>query len=111
MNSKVDYFMDVYFCELTLGVTDAEELKRIFRSMDSRKLLTFIYILKAVLKALRNYVRSNFDKVLRIIMLITEMLEAPVEENAKDAEIDGEMQGEVEGSEQEDSGEGEPKTN
>ena len=35
--------------------------------MDSRKLLTFIYILKAVTKTLRNYVRQNVDKINSLI--------------------------------------------
>lgn len=32
--------------------------------MDSRKLLTFIYVLKAIVKALRNYVRDHFDRII-----------------------------------------------
>lgn len=60
--------MDIYFNELTLGITNKQELQRIFSSMDSRKLLTFIYILKAVIKSLRSYTRNNFDKIFDILL-------------------------------------------
>lgn len=53
----VEYFMNIYYTELALGVTDSKQVEMIFKNMDSRKLLTFIYILKAVIKTLKNYVR------------------------------------------------------
>jgi hypothetical protein len=74
MNNKVEFFMDIYFNELTLGIKEKAELQRIFSSMDSRKLLTFIYILKASIKALRNYTRDNFDKIFSILIAMIEVL-------------------------------------
>lgn len=38
--------------------------------MDSRKLLTFIYILKCIGKTLKNYVRHNYEKVLNLLVNI-----------------------------------------
>lgn len=43
--------------------------------MDSRKLLTFIYILKAVVKGLKNYVRSHQDKIIKVIMNLVKVIE------------------------------------
>lgn len=42
--------------------------------MDSRKFLTFIYILKCIGKTLKNYVRNNYEKVLKILVNIIEVL-------------------------------------
>ncbi len=36
--------------------------------MDSRKLLTYIYILKAVVKGLKNYVRIHYDKIVKFLL-------------------------------------------
>lgn len=57
MNHKVEYFMLIFFQELTLGVSECNELKNIYSGMDSRKLLTYMYILKTIIKTLKNYVR------------------------------------------------------
>jgi hypothetical protein len=66
--------MEIYFNEITLGVTDQEQLKRIVMLLDQRKLLTFIYILKAIIKILRNFVRKNFEKFVCIVMICIEVL-------------------------------------
>ena len=66
----VDYFMVIFHNELTLGESNPEKIEQILRNMDSRKLLTFIYILKAVMKTLRNHVRNNLEKINNLIINI-----------------------------------------
>lgn len=75
MNHKVGFFMEIFFRELTLGIKDQEKLKNVLATMDSRKLLTFIYIFKSIVKVLRNYVRDNFTEVIQPLMTLMEMLE------------------------------------
>lgn len=58
--------------------------------MDSRKLLTYIYILKCIVKALKNYVRSNYGRILRLLVCIIEILEDPTAKLAAENEIEEE---------------------
>lgn len=60
--------MNVYYKEVLLGIQDEDKIKVLFQIMDSRKLLTYIYILKAVVKGLKNYVRIHYDKILKFLM-------------------------------------------
>ena len=67
--------MEVFYEELTLGVENSEQLNSMLWAMDSRKLLTFIYILKAMIKTLKNYVRGNINKITAILIAIIQLFE------------------------------------
>ena len=43
-----------------MGAHDEEEIKRVFLGIDNRKMLTYVYVLKAVVKVLKNFVRDHF---------------------------------------------------
>lgn len=82
----VDYLMKIYFDELTVGASEPLVLQTILQNMDSRKLLTFIYILKAAIKTLRNFIRTNIPKVVGLLISIIQTFETSSKEPEEEDE-------------------------
>lgn len=60
---------------MQVGTQTDDEMRTVFGNMDSRKLLTCIYILKSIIKTLKNYVRTHHDQIIRIVMNLVQVIE------------------------------------
>jgi hypothetical protein len=79
MNHKVPYFVDILFEELLAGLQgnmeNRERVRKVFMNMDSRKLLSFVYVFKVVVKVLRNYVREHYGRFMYVIGIMMEVFD------------------------------------
>jgi hypothetical protein len=60
-----------------MGANNEEGLKRVFLGIDNRKMLTYVYVLKAVVKVLKNYVRDHFEDIFKVLTIMVDVFDVP----------------------------------